>query len=129
MSETIDSFGIRVSIGGAIAHVVDAQYGGLSRDVVDMSDNDITDGFMKFIARGLADGGQLSLTILWDGSFDAVSHFTSRAQQACSLTLPGSTGTVISFNGVVTGFNLGAPWLDRVTADITVKACGAVTIN
>lgn len=103
---------------------------GMTRDFIDVTSLDSTGGYREFIA-GFRDGGTVVLNMNF--SVDTYSlmknDFESDTAVAYSIVLPDSDGTTISFNGLVTECPITVPTDDKVTADVTIKVTGEVTVD
>ena len=103
---------------------------GMTRDFIDVTSLDSTGGYREFIA-GFRDGGTVVLNMnftidTWQLMKD---DFEDDAAVGYSIELPDSDGTTISFNGLVTECPITIPTDDKVTADVTIKVTGEVSVD
>jgi len=96
---------------------------GISRPAIDVT-NLATTVARVFVPSDLYDGGELEMTIQWDGT-EAVP-ITGVAE---TITIAwGGTINTSSFSGFVTGLSAEVAEGEVMTATITVKVTGAVTL-
>jgi len=117
--------GTTVSIGGvAIAEILDVTPPGMSRESIQSSHMGSTIAH-DFIPSKLYDGGEVTLEIAFDPNW-AVP--ISAAAQSVVITFPDSGSSTWTFDAFVTGYEPTDPLEDRMTASLTLKVTGAVTI-
>jgi len=120
--------GTTLKIGGTLIGKV-TNIGGpsMSKETVDTTSFDNTDGYRSFIA-GLKDAGTLTFTLMFDKTVYSTlkAAFEDNTAKAIEITLPDATK--LTFNGYVTELPLTVPTEDKVTCDVTVKISGAVTL-
>lgn len=104
-----------------------------SFDVIDVTTHTSTGGYREFIT-GLADGGELTVTINWHD--DEAAHtllqtaLTARELTAFQLWWPGyDTNNLMDFDGYVTGLTRASPMDAQITRDLTIKITGPVTVS
>lgn len=115
--------------------VQDIKGPGLNLDTIDVTTHDSSDGFKEYLA-GLADGGEVTFTIVYDpgDAADTLAHYEMRGALSGrtqldvrlvfndDLVAPITTATTWQFDNVfITGFSPGQPVAGAVTADVTVK--------
>jgi predicted secreted protein len=103
---------------------------GMTRDFIDVTSLDSTGGYREFIA-GFRDGGTVVLNMNFTIDTWALmkDDFEDDAAVPYSIELPDSDGTTISFNGLVTECPITIPTDDKVTADVTIKVTGEVSVG
>jgi predicted secreted protein len=116
--------------GTPLAEVNSITGPGMTRDFIDVTSLDSTGGYREFIA-GFRDGGTVVLNMnftidTWQLMKD---DFEDDAAVGYSIELPDSDGTTISFNGLVTECPITIPTDDKVTADVTIKVTGEVSVD
>jgi len=120
--------GTTLKIGGTLIGKV-TNIGGpsMSKETVDTTSFDNTDGYRSFIV-GLKDAGTLTFTLMFDKTVYSTlkAAFEDNTAKAIEITLPDATK--LTFNGFVTELPLTVPTEDKVTCDVTVKISGAVTL-
>jgi predicted secreted protein len=96
---------------------------GISRNSIDVTAHDSTDGWMEFIP-GLKDGGEVSFDINYQPDVhDALlDDLDSAATQNWRVTFPD--GTQWDFAAFLTGFEPDAPYDDKLAASLTLKVSG-----
>tara|TARA_Y100000361_G_scaffold37821_1_gene32377 strand:- start:12808 stop:13236 length:429 start_codon:yes stop_codon:yes gene_type:complete len=127
-------------------HGVDSTYDSLG-SITDLSPPSVTkdtievtshgdSGIRKYIG-GLVDFGEVSITVNYDPDDTAHTNFRTLAETPNDVADATNTGfkityadtgaTVLTFNGIVTGFEQEAPIDGQLSATITIKVSGAVT--
>ena len=103
---------------------------GMSRDVIDVTSLDSTDGYREFIT-GFRNAGTIALSMNFTRStYDTMqTDFESDDLQNYEIVLPDAENTTLEFEGLVTELPLTIPPDDKITADVTIQISGAVTIN
>lgn len=103
---------------------------GMTRDTIDVTSLDSTGGYREFIA-GFRDGGTVVLAMNFTrATYDKMKlDFEDDAAQGYEIILPDAESTSLEFQGLVTELPLTIPTDDKVTADVTIKVSGAVTVN
>lgn len=121
-----------------VGYVKDVNGPGMKRDVVDVTNHDSPNGFKEFLA-GLADPGEVTFTINFDptnashnqttGLMALLSEVTTRNWQLI-MPIDASSGKKwgYTFAALVTGFEPKGPVEEAITADVTLKVAGAVTL-
>jgi predicted secreted protein len=113
----------------------------MSKDAIEVTKTDGTagDGYREFIP-GWRDGGEVGITANWvpadathADSTGLLSVFESDSLQAFKIVTSddgdGTGGQVtISFNGIITDFNVSLPLEEGAKLECTVKISGAVGI-
>lgn len=131
----VDAFGTTWSVSNDGVHYVDVadvtEVGVLdaSAETIDVTSHDSDDGWREFVG-GVKDAGELKMNINYDPSVhgaifallgeDGVSH---------KVTLTDSGAAVVDFDGIVTGFSVGAPYDDKLSGEVTVKVTGKPTVT
>lgn len=101
-----------------------------SRDTIDVTSLDSIGGYRDFIG-GFRDGGTVTLPMNFTRSTYNLMNadFESADLQNYEILLPDVEETSFEFEGLVTELGLGIPADDKVTADVTIKVSGKVTVN
>jgi len=101
-----------------------------TRDTIDVTSLDSTGGYREFIG-GFRDGGTVTLPMNFTrNTYDTMNtDFEDDTLQNYEIFLPDVEGTSFEFEALVTELGLGIPADDKVTADVTLKVSGKVTIN
>lgn len=104
-------------------------------DTIDVTTHSSTGGYREFIT-GLADGGELTVTINWHG--DEATHTALQdAQSARELTnfqlkWPEdeiSENNLMDFQAYVTGLSRNSPTDAQITRELTLKITGPVDVS
>lgn len=123
-----------------LAQVKDITGPSITRGDVDVSDHDSTDGWREFLP-GLVNAGVVTWVLGFDPNDTGHTQGVGTGllgdldQDGCTLstfeyTLNTCTGTaVLTFAGYVNGFTPNAPVEGELTADLSVKVSGKVTLT
>ena len=103
---------------------------GMSRNTIDVTSLDSTNGYREFIT-GFRDGGTVALAMNFTrATYDQMKDdFESDTMQNYEVVLPDGEKTSVEFEGLVTELSLGIPADDKITADVTIKVSGAPDID
>lgn len=120
-----------------VAEIIDIDGPSMSRDAIEVTSQDSTNGWREFIP-GMRDGGEVSVTANWipisstqDGTAGVLSKFTDDVLHNWQIITAddGSSGTMdIDFAGIVTDFSISLPMEEQAQLEFTLKISGAVTI-
>lgn len=102
----------------------------MSRDTIDVTSLDSTGGYREFIA-GFRDGGEISLDMNFTlATYDDMKlDFESDDTVNYQIVLPDTGNTTFEFAALVTGLGVAVPMDDKVTATVTLKISGQVTLT
>ena len=102
----------------------------MTRDTIDVTSLDSTDGYREFIA-GFRDAGTvvLSMNFTRDTYETMKDDFESDTLVNYEIVLPDDATTTLEFEGLVTELPLTTPPDDKITVDVTIKITGSVTLN
>jgi len=91
---------------------------------------DSSGGYREFIA-GFRDGGEVSLTMNFTktGFDDMNTDFESDSSVNYQIVLPDTGNTTFDFAAYVTSLGMSVPTDDKVTASVTLKITGQVTMS
>lgn len=131
MSKAIAGVGTQFYRNGtALAEVNSINGPGMTRDFIDVTSLDSTGGYREFTA-GFRDGGTVTLNMNFTrATYDLMkADFENDEEQIYEIVLPDDDVTSVEFLGLVTELPLTIPTDDKVTADVTIKVSGAVTVN
>jgi len=103
---------------------------GMSRNTIDVTSLDSTDGYREFIA-GFRDGGTVVLAMNFSrAEYDTMwDDFESDDLRNYEIVLPDTEKTTLEFEGLVTELPLTIPPDDKITVDVTIKISGAPVVN
>lgn len=132
-------FGTKLRRGGtagtAVANVTSVRGPGWRTDTADVSAHDSSSAHEEAVV-GIIRTGEVTLDINWGP--DEVTHdetagglladLKARTSQSWAIEYPTSPATFITFTGYVTGYEPTAPYDDKLTATVTLKPTGAITL-
>jgi predicted secreted protein len=135
----IHGFGSKLRRGGtagtAVANVTSIRGPGLRVDTADVSAHDSPSAFEEAVA-GIIRSGEVTLDINFEP--DDVTHdetsgglasdLKARTSQSWAIEYPTSPATFITFTAFVTGLEPAAPFDDKISATVTLKPTGVVTV-
>jgi len=101
-----------------------------SRDTIDVTSLDSTDGYREFIT-GFRDAGTVQLNMNFTrASFDLMNDdFEDDDAKNYEIVLPDAENTSFEFEAFVTEVPLEIPTDDKITLSVTLKITGAVDTN
>jgi len=113
---------------GTVGHVLSINFSGQTRGVVDVSDMDSTGLFREFLS-GMADAGDASLELMYDGTASGVADALQTAYALGAVETWTFSYTETTSTWVAAGFiiSLSAPGGDlegAVTQSLTIKFTG-----
>lgn len=112
---------------GAITGLRDVSYSSSVADVNISSNDDATGQFTLRFKAGMQDPGELAVNAVFKkATFDNAER-DKRVEQVWTLT--AADGSVLTFTGYIKTCDLGLPWEDVGTFDITIKVSGNVTFT
>lgn len=116
--------------GVAVAEVNSITGPNSTRNQIDVTSLDSTGGYKEFIG-GFRDGGEVTLNMNFTKATYGLmqNDFEDDALVAYLVTLSDASATTIGFNGFVQNLGFAVPTDDKVTADVTIKVTGPVTIT
>ena len=114
----------------AIAEIISISGPTMTREFIDVTSLDSTGGYREFIA-GFRDGGTVTLNMNFTrATYDVMkADFEDSDIQYYEIALPDTDATSFEFEGLVTELPLEIPADDKVTANVTIKINGQVTVN
>ena len=103
---------------------------GMSRGTSDTTALDTTGGYKTFIGA-FRDPGTVSLTMNFtrDTYEQMKDDFEDSDAQNYEIVLPDDETTTLEFEGIVTELPLSIPTDDVISADVTIKVSGQVTLD
>jgi predicted secreted protein len=117
-----------------VAEVRDITPPSLSRDVIDVTNQQSTEGWREKIP-GFRDGGEVTFECNWlpkdatqDGTTGLLSTFNDELSHNWKIVLP-DTISVVSFSGFVTGYEPDMPLEEQGQLSVTITVTGKVVIN
>lgn len=101
-----------------------------SRGTIDVTSLDSTGGYREFIAS-FRDPGEITLEMNFtrDGYDNLNDDFDSDSSVEYQIILSDTGNTTFDFAGYVTALGMAVPMDDKVTASITIKITGQVTMT
>lgn len=121
-----DGHGTTITFGttGYSAGIISVDGPGIERESIDATLMSTTTA-KAYIVASLYDGGNLELTVEHDPAIDAP---IANATETITINWGGTGTGNWSFSGFCTGYKPGASIGERMTASMTVKVTGAVTM-
>ena len=122
--------GASAEVFSAIAEVNSIEGPSMSADTIDVTSLDSTGGYREFIT-GFRDGGEVTLEMNFtrDGYIDMKTDFEAGTNRNYQIVLPDTGATTFDFAGLVTSLSMSVPTDDKVTASVTIKVDGQVTVS
>lgn len=130
----IDAFGTEWSMHDgattyvAVAEVTSIDVLDVSVDSYDVSSHDSAGQWREFVA-GMKDAGELTMEINYDPSVHGAIWSALGSERNHRITLTDSGAAVVSFAAIVSGISAQAPYDDKLSASVSLKVTGAVTIT
>jgi len=108
---------------------------GLTADTIDVTSHDSTSAWEEVVV-GILRSGEITMEIVYDpaNAFYAnagtglLADFIARASITLTLKFPDTAGTEWTFSAFVTGFEPSMPVDGALTASVTFKPTGAMTL-
>ena len=117
--------------GTAVAEVNSVTGPNSTRNQIDVTSLDSTGGYKEFIG-GFRDGGEVTLNMNFTkATYGLMQNDFENDDNSIAYTvvLSDATATTIGFSGFVQSLGFAVPTEDKVTADVTIKVTGPVTIT
>ena len=117
--------------GVAVAEVNSISGPNSTRNQIDVTSLDSTGGYKEFIG-GFRDGGEVTLNMNFTkATYGLMQNDFENDDNSIAYTvvLSDASATTIGFNGFVQSLGFAVPTEDKVTADVTIKVTGPVTIT
>jgi len=120
-----------------VAQVSNITGPGMTLDTTDVTTHDSTNAFEEVVGT-LLRSGEVSVDIVYDPAEDThdatagnglLSRIAGRVTADWSITFPDAASTVWNFDGYVSGFEPGMPVDGALTASVTIKLTGDVTLR
>lgn len=118
---------------GFLAEILDVTPPGMSREMIQMSHQGTgsagtsgSGGWHVFKPARLIDPGSAECTLAFQPS-DTPPILN--AFESVTITFPDSASTPWEFQGALSEYTPSAPFEDKMTADVTIKASGAISIG
>lgn len=113
----------------SVADVTEVSVLDSSADTIDTTAHDTADGWRTFIG-GVKDPGELKMSLNYDPAvhgdiFDLLGEDGIKHK----ITLADAGAAVVTFEGIVTGFSVGAPYDDKMSGEVTIKVSGKPTVT
>lgn len=119
-------FGITIDFATSAfsAEIIDTTPPEQTRESIQTSHTETANDAHTFIPADLSDPGELSFDINFDPDESPPINGATE-----SITITFASGTTWAFSGFMTGYTPAAPMDDRMTASVTVKVSGPITIT
>ena len=114
----------------AIAEINSIQGPNKSRSTIDVTSLGSTGGYREFIAS-FRDAGQVELEMNFTraGYSDMNDDFELDTLVNYQIVLPDTGNTTLDFAGLVINLGMGIPMDNKITAPVTIKISGEVTLT
>jgi hypothetical protein len=117
-----------------VGQVGDISGPSVERTAIDATTRDTTPAYWREFIRGYKDGGELTFTIMYDPSLAThgtasgiLGDFDENGTTIPAWRLGFPDATYCTFDGFLTGSEIGSAIDEALTSDVTVKITGAVT--
>ena len=119
--------------GTTVANITNISGPTMSKETVDTTALDTTGGYKTFIT-GLKNPGTLTINVMFDkdGYYTLKQGFDSDTPATFEIELPDritTSGSKLTFSGLITEIPLTIPPGDKITCDVTIQISGAVTFT
>jgi predicted secreted protein len=113
-----------------IAEINSIEGPSMSRETIDVTTLDTTDGYRRFIAA-LRDPGDVTLSMNFRrDTYDKMKQdFESDTPGVYEIVLPDDDMTSLEFEGLVTELPLAINVDDKITSDVVIKISGKVEVE
>jgi hypothetical protein len=116
---------ITFGTSGFSADLLSISHGGMAREAIQTSHMGTTSDH-TFMPTDLVDNGEVTVEIAFVATLTP-PILTNAAAETITIAYAGS-GTTWSFSAFQTGFEITAPLEDKMTATLTLKVTGGVTV-
>ena len=132
----VDAFGTTWSYstnGGTtyipVADVTEVSILDVSVETIETTTHGSPNGWRTFVG-GVKDGGELKMSVNYDPALHASIYATIGSDTLKhKIVIPDAGLADVVFTGIVTGFSAGAPYDDKLSAEITIKVSGELVIT
>jgi hypothetical protein len=114
------------AVFAAVAQVRDIEGPGIEVDDVDASHRGSR---LKKFQPGMIDNGEVKFDIVYDPALHSTLYGLIGTEKNWKLVMPDSGAETWAFSGYIKGWSKKAPLADALTADITVKVNGSITVT
>lgn len=111
-----------------VAEVTSISVLDVSVDSIDVSSHDSASQWREFVS-GMKDAGELSMEINYDPSLHGAIWSALGTQRNHRITLTDAGAATVAFAGFISGISADAPYDDKLSATVSIKVTGAVTIT
>lgn len=126
--------GAATEVFSEIAEITELKPPAMSKDAIDVTSHDSSDGYREFIS-GMRDGGEVTFKANWlpnnathDETTGLLESFNDNDLHNWEIDLPGSILT-IAFSGFLTAFEPDLPIEEQAQLSGTIKVSGKPTIS
>ena len=122
--------GASVETFTAIAEINSVDGPNKTRDTIDVTSLDSTGGYREFIP-GFRDGGEVTLDMNWtrNGYETMNTDFESDDSVNYQIVMTDTGATTYDFAAYVTALGSAIPTDDKITASVTLKITGQITMS
>ncbi|MEA3341952.1 MAG: phage tail tube protein [Chloroflexota bacterium] len=118
-----------------VAEVIDIDGPGLSKDSIEVTNQDSSDGYREFLP-GWRDGDTITVSMNWlpndatqDDSTGLLSHYNDNDNHNYRIVLPSAVGITIKLTGHPTSFPPSLPMEEQGQIELEIKLSGKPTIS
>ncbi len=131
MADTFFGGSITLGTTGESFQILEGDRSGMSVEDIDVKHGAVTDGFIPYIPSDLVEGGEYSFTVMHDPDVDETNFVGVLQTITITYPLPAgkTTPATRSFTGYIKEYGESLPIDDKMTAEITVKVAGKVTVT
>ena len=123
----IRSFGTAITVAtNAVGGLTEINNGGTEANIIEVTNHGSADNSKEFIG-GLKDGGEVSLSGFYDYSDVGQAYIRNNIGGSATCVLTYSSGSKITFTGIIKSAGEGAPLDDAVPFSATIKVSGKAT--
>ena len=118
--------------GGAVTEVLSISTPSVTTATIDTTG--IESVHRTFLA-GTIDSGEMTLEIMYDPNADldietpwSAAATGAPAEKDCVITFPDAGYSTFSFKGIIVGFSSSVAIDEKITASVTIRVSGAITV-
>ena len=124
-------YGLAITFSsGFCAWITDANWDGIERKDIDVTNDASPSGWMQFIPSDLRDPGNLEVDLIFNPN---TTLPITNAAETITVTFPvpigGSTSATWACSGFATKIGMAAPMKDKMTLKLSIKFTGVPTFT
>jgi len=131
MADTFFGGSIELSQGQVTFQILEGEQSGIAVEDIETTYTDQTDPWREYDPGDLIEGGEYSFTVIYDPDIDESSFLGKKQDITIRYPVPAgkTTGASRTFKGYVKEVGAKLPIDDKMTAEITIKVAGKVTVT